>query len=41
MHDALIVATAKRVSYEIGRPVAVVTRDREITESGAVDVLWA
>ena len=40
MHDAIIVATALIYVTSGAEPVRVVTRDRQITDSGLVDVLW-
>jgi PIN domain nuclease of toxin-antitoxin system len=40
MHDAIIVATAMLVAARGSEPVRVITRDRQITASGLVDVLW-
>lgn len=40
IHDGLIVATALSSRDLLGEPVTVLTRDKAITESGLVPVLW-
>jgi len=40
MHDAIICATAMLLRDSLGEDVAVITRDREIRESGHVQTVW-
>ena len=40
VHDAIIVATAQVIGAGRSVPVRVVTRDRQVTLSGMVDVVW-
>lgn len=40
MHDGIICATAMLLRDSLGEDVAVITRDREIRESGLVDTVW-
>ena len=40
MHDAIIVATALILAGARGDEAALVTRDRDITASGLVNVIW-
>lgn len=40
MHDAIIVATAVLHQEKTGQPVALITRDQDITASGLVPVIW-
>ena len=40
LHDAIIVATAIIYRDMLGEPVAVVTRDEMIAQSGLVPVVW-
>jgi len=40
IHDAIIVATALVFAEAAGEPVAVVTKDAQITTSGLVNVAW-
>jgi predicted nucleic acid-binding protein len=40
MHDAIICATALAYQSASGEPVPVITRDREIRNSGLVQTVW-
>lgn len=40
MHDAIICATALLIRDSLGEDVAVITRDRQIRESGLVQTIW-
>ena len=40
IHDALIVSTALYYRDVLGEPVALITKDAQITASGLVDVVW-
>lgn len=40
IHDGLIVATALYVAEATGDPVAVITKDRQIRDSGLVPTVW-
>jgi PIN domain nuclease of toxin-antitoxin system len=40
IHDAIICATAIVLSKRYGKPVKVVTRDGQITQSKIVDTVW-
>ena len=40
MHDAIICATAMLLHDSLGEDVAVITRDKEIRESGLVETVW-
>ncbi len=40
MHDAIICATALLLRDSLGEEVAVITRDKEIRESGLVETVW-
>jgi PIN domain nuclease of toxin-antitoxin system len=40
IHDAIIVATALVYRDLLREPVAVVTKDGEITRSGLIDMVW-
>jgi PIN domain nuclease of toxin-antitoxin system len=40
IHDSLIVSAALYYRDFLGEPVAVLTRDLQISQSGLVDVMW-
>ena len=40
MHDAIICATAMLLRDSLGEGVVVITRDKEIRESGLVETVW-
>jgi len=40
IHDAIIVGTALYLSDELKEPVPLVTRDKSISDSGLVPVIW-
>ena len=40
IHDAIIVGTALYLSDELKEPVPLVTRDKTISDSGPVPVIW-
>lgn len=40
MHDAIICATALAYQRASGEPVPVITKDRQIRESGLVQTVW-
>jgi PIN domain nuclease of toxin-antitoxin system len=40
LHDAIIVATALTIAEVTGETVPVITCDRQIVESGLVEILW-
>ena len=40
IHDGIIVATALMAASTHGQPVALITRDAQITASGVVPVIW-
>jgi PIN domain nuclease of toxin-antitoxin system len=40
IHDAIIVGTAMVYRDLLGQQVALITRDKEITDSGLVPILW-
>lgn len=40
MHDAIIVATSLVYRDVIQRPTQLITRDKMITDSGLIEVMW-
>jgi hypothetical protein len=40
IHDAIIVATALVYRDILNEPVAVITKDGDITRSGLIDTVW-
>jgi PIN domain nuclease of toxin-antitoxin system len=40
MHDGIIVATALMVAESLGEDVSLITRDKEIRDSGLVQTVW-
>ena len=40
IHDAIIVGTAIYLSKELGQSVSLVTKDKTISKSGLVPVIW-
>ncbi len=40
IHDGIIVATALLFRDVLQQPTSLITRDRPITESGLVEVVW-
>jgi len=40
LHDAIIIATARRYAGLTREPVAIVTKDADISEKSGVEIIW-